>query len=975
MIRHYTITFFLLFIACLLLSFTAADQYKAFNYKRANGLPGNKVYYLYQDSRNYIWMATENGLVYFNGYEFKTYTVKDGLPDNEIIYINEDRSGKLWLVPFSNEVCYIWKGKIYNSDNDPVLKKIKLTSLPKNIVFDRWGNTWISEVGSLRCINAKGEVAKINKVGNDTFKPITPLRLDDSGRAIIVNETKYYRHNGSRFELMATLPIHPHYRYNHGNFLYTRIEEFTWTPLPLFIKRYTSGKNIYYQGWELNRMNIFKKLSKNLVSITSKNGACLKNTHTGKTEARFLEGYNVSDCLLAKDGSLWFGTLGNGAFHYFPSFIKSIPIDSGSTDVSFIKAGKDGVYCILDKNVLMKVNTGNLPDGISKRIINTNNKTRPYTYMGQDRLHNWIVCESDSICLYTAQGNNVVRQINIEFTKDVFNEDDHSMLIGTTKGIYRLDKDEFRITDTFYDNRVTTITKVNKVIYAGTLNGLLAFSPDKKMMVPFREEPMLKTRITALCADADSILWVANNKGSLIRICNNRIRKVINRNTSLEYNSISSIKASDKYLWVGTDNGLYVVNKKFPFNVIRHLSFINGLNNNQINCLEIAYGKVWVGTENGLNYFDEKMIVPLKTQPTFFISSIHNDETNITPVEDITDLKGKTLRINFDVVDHEGATKPVYAYRLNDNNWVDIERNSIHFPAIPYGNFTIFIKAVSSNWDAPQVLKLSFHRAYPFYLSWWFILIAVFLFLVLLGGLIRLFLKRVRRKDKEQLLVQQNLLQLEQMALQGQMNPHFIFNCITAIRQYYNKGDILKANRFVDIFSALIRTTFEMVNQAFTSLEHELNYLNQYLIVEQERFNHTFTFSITKEIHSAASSIPVPAMLLQPLVENAVRHGVRHLPDGTGKINIAIVQLQGLINITVEDNGIGVAKTQSMKQLAMHTTSVTSTSVNKRRISILNKLFDNKIGMTTEDIMNEEGHIAGTKVFISYPLDIYVFEQ
>ena len=83
----------------------AKDHYAAFNYQRSNGFPGNKVYCLFQDSHNYIWMGTENGLVRFNGYEFKTYTIQDGLPDNEVLSITEDKSGKLWLSTFSNELC------------------------------------------------------------------------------------------------------------------------------------------------------------------------------------------------------------------------------------------------------------------------------------------------------------------------------------------------------------------------------------------------------------------------------------------------------------------------------------------------------------------------------------------------------------------------------------------------------------------------------------------------------------------------------------------------------------------------------------------------------------------------------------------------------------------------------------------------------------------------------------------------------
>ena len=220
--------------------------------------------------------------------------------------------------------------------------------------------------------------------------------------------------------------------------------------------------------------------------------------------------------------------------------------------------------------------------------------------------------------------------------------------------------------------------------------------------------------------------------------------------------------------------------------------------------------------------------------------------------------------------------------------------------------------------------------------------------------------------------MQLNLLELEQMALQGQMNPHFIFNSIASIKEYYNSGDIIKANRLLDTFTSLIRTTFEISAQTFTTLADELKYLSQYLQIEQERFNNSFSFSIDKQIQVPESQVPVPTMLLQPLVENAVRHGMRHLPDGKGKIAITIVQQQEIIAIAIADNGLGRRATLEMKKRQYFHNSVTSTTVNEKRIDILNKILDQKINIHIEDIMEEEHHISGTIVTISYPLNIQI---
>lgn len=122
--------------ACLIIlmllhaSGLSAHKYSITHFDRDNGFPGNKVYHVFQDSRNYIWMGTENGLVSFNGYAFKTYTTADGLPDNDVFKINEDALGRLWIITFSNELCYLWKGAIFNAHNSALVRGLHINGFP-----------------------------------------------------------------------------------------------------------------------------------------------------------------------------------------------------------------------------------------------------------------------------------------------------------------------------------------------------------------------------------------------------------------------------------------------------------------------------------------------------------------------------------------------------------------------------------------------------------------------------------------------------------------------------------------------------------------------------------------------------------------------------------------------------------------------------------------------------------------------------
>lgn len=957
----------------------AKGHYTAFHYERANGFPGNRVYHVFQDRRGYIWMGTDNGLVCFNGYEFKTYTTRDGLPGNEVFNFVEDSSGRLWLGAFSNELSYWREGKIYNNHNDSFLSRLRFKTMRANApVFDCYGNMWSFEFWprQLIRIDRAGQITRQDEINGQNIHMALFITINSTGHLIAISNMHVYEYLKDHFELILALPEDA-FNHRHANIDYALAIELSWITRDSFLKRYgykinRQTKNIYWTPEELHILNAIDRLSPDLIGLSLRDGAYLKEIATGKTIGYFLAGYDVSGSYMARDGSLWFSTLGQGVFHYTRSFIDVLPSRTPSQSIRFIKAQKDGICFIEGENILGQISVHKQTRAVSVKHYLLNDEQHGhyrFFYAGHNRAGHWIF-SGYRLLEYIHPSGKPVGIYNVPVFKDVMEEDDRHVLAATQSGIYRVDKDKLRITDTFYNVRATAIEKIGTTIYGGTLTGLIAIGPDKKILIP--REPALNCHITALEADQDSLLWVANNKAALIALHNGRIVKTIDGQTGLGCNSISKLNADGTFLWVATDNGLYAVNKRPPFNVVRRLSAADGLSSDQVDCIALKDGYVWVGTEKGINYFEEAEVKPVMSNPVFLVNGIRNDSTTIALSAGTMQLANKSLYIDFDVIDHSGITKPVYAYQLNKGDWIDTRNSDLYFPTTPYGHFTVSLKATAASWEAPKMLFLSFYRPYPFYLSWWFILLIVLLFLALISSLFHLFLRRVRKQDRSRLMIEQNLLQLEQMALQGQMNPHFIFNCITAMRQYYTEGDIQKADKFVDAFSSLIRTTFEMADRTFISLEQELHYLRQYLAIERERFEYSFDFTITNHTTTAPAAIPVPAMLLQPLVENAVRHGVRHLPDGTGKIDVTVTQQEYMIHITIADNGIGRAATRLMKQTT-GAAPVTSTSVNRKRIDIFNRLFDQKISMHTEDITDQEDRVAGTIILISYPVDIYAF--
>lgn len=734
-----------------------------------------------------------------------------------------------------------------------------------------------------------------------------------------------------------------------------------------FFKKALESNKLFQDEEAVRKIKKIYVISPQILAFTGENGCYLIDRMTTAILDTLLTGYNIGDSYESADSSLWLGTLGNGVFRFIPSRIKTLRFPPIPSAIQFIKATPDGMYCGLE-NGRYAIAFFDKAGILTLKEINYLRRMEsdfPTAYIGMNDHGNWVVC-SHEIDLHRHLVDKPLVRTKPISSKNVFEEDKTHILVACHSGLIRFDKDRFSMTDTLLDRRTTSVAKVGQTIYAGTLQGLFSGTTKENFQSIFSTNPSLNTHIVRLWASEDSILWVANNKAELIALRNNKVVCEISDKNGLQCNRISSIRSSKKYIWVGTNNGLYAFQNKPTYPIAFHLTYTNGLNSTQVNCLDVQNGQVFVGTQSGVNYFDENDIVKQESSTKLFVNSIINDGNAIFPDTGAISLRGNSLSIDFDIIDYTGGQKPLFQYRFhNEANWISLENSNLYFPELPFGHFTIDIRATLPNWESSSQYELYFYRQYPFYLRWWFIIVATIFLLTAISGGIICYLRWARKKDSQKIIFQRNLLQLEQMALQGQLNPHFIFNCMTAIKQHYNAGNLQKANEFLDAFAALIRQTFEMSAETFISLDKELNFLNRYLSIEQVRFDHAFDFFIERDLKISDTNIPVPAMLLQPFAENAVRHGIRHLNGRRGKIVINVKQQDNRIQISITDNGIG------RKKVSTFFSHITSTSVNTKRIRILNQLFEQQIVYQTEDVINDEGEIAGTRIIVSYPLNIY----
>jgi LytS/YehU family sensor histidine kinase len=242
------------------------------------------------------------------------------------------------------------------------------------------------------------------------------------------------------------------------------------------------------------------------------------------------------------------------------------------------------------------------------------------------------------------------------------------------------------------------------------------------------------------------------------------------------------------------------------------------------------------------------------------------------------------------------------------------------------------------------------------------------LFLAVTGLLVSLIIRRIRKREQEKTVTSKRISELEQLSRKAQMNPHFIFNSLNSIQQYVMDADVAGANKFISGFSRLIRQTLDFSSKREISLEEELDYLTNYLELEKTRLEGAFSWSVFIDESVLPSDYYIPPMILQPFVENSVRHGLRFRKDRGGKVTITVKREKDDLICILEDNGVGRKAAMQYKSITPINYQSKGLSLTADRIIMFNKEHEQKINMHIDDLEDNFHHSMGTRVTISFPV-------
>lgn len=943
------------------------------HYTVKDGLPSSTNYSVIQDNRGFIWVGTEAGLVRYDGTNFKVFNTLNGLPDNEVLGILPDgKTDKIWIITYCKSACYYKDGKIYTAQNDSSLSTITCDYGE----FIKGNN---QEGGGVFLYNGR----TIFKCADNS---ITKIQTQKDGIAQV-------RQCGSGVDIiygsgLAEINSGVEKKY-HGSYIDSVCQNGKWIGNKLFVFRngridvYSKMNNEKYQLNGNIRIDV-KRIFTNLIQLGSKYyisvegiGVFVTDTSLNGSIKKIWSG-RVNDMSKDNDGNIWVSTNGDGLF-----VIKNQPVINCSSENGLLHDNITAISGGAGGNIFLGNSYGEIFTLKDNAVHPIPLKQNTITEM----IRGMVQYDSSVFLLI----NNMIGHFDLRDQK--FREIPHKF--GGPKSILKLRNNQTIIVGfssgiSEFDARIESMReiRVNKRIlalaqhpdgrvYCGSLDGLYEYRADTLERI--RGDRRLQNRITSLCFGPDSILWIGTPSNGVIAFDGKRVIGDINTSKYVSYNGalcrkvVSSGKSNE--IWVATNSGIdrisYHYRDSLIIDNITPLNTSDGLLSDDVNDLLVQDGMIYAATSHGITILNEWELSKPRPVPIYLASVKINDSDSLIhqSVYELT-YHQNNIQIEYIGISLQSAGYLRYQYRLlgsSSDQWQTTDRTSIDLRSISPGIYTFEVAVLDKFGNRSlKTAKVQFHIARPFYQTIWFI--SLLLIVIISAGFLvikAIFDRRKRQYEKEQ-SYNNKIIDLEQQALKAQMNPHFIFNCLTAIQHFVNKEDVYSANMYLSSFAKLIRKTLDLSGEQYITLDREAAYLENYIQLEKMRFQEQFNYVIHVDRDLDPFNTLIPPMLLQPIIENAIRHGLRYKDNNEGMLKVNFSREGDSLICQIDDNGIGIKKSRELKSTSHVEYQSKGMKLTESRIAAINMISDKKISMEVTDKYNAEGNAIGTLVIIKF---------
>lgn len=923
-----------------------------------------------QDKKGFIWIATDNGLCRYDGVHYKSY-ICDGMSSKAGSYIKEDRKGRVWYANFDGNLFYV--------ENDTLKSFGNKQNITTHFAIIE-NSLWIIRDSSLQSFDM--ETGKMTRQIH-----VTPARALYQ----LNNMLELIDYNGSRISFAdSTGNVTRHINIADKQLFKALLHQnsyyfITQNGAEIFIEKFENEDYKRIFGFKNKAQLNGAGIDGNVVWLATKSGLMTYDIVNSQTEI-LLENEITSYSMVDKSGNRWISTM-NGIYIYPRSrhqFANPIPstncrllshnqqlyLYDNNGVVSFfdVAARKySTLYQDLNKQSIYQIYIS--PKTSKSFDFSSTNRTNFFnTFFHLDEK---IVVFKPGLKEYALIENKYIATAITGACELIQNAQDESANIWDSlakRFIYINDENEhIRYVTVFYAGlRVKSVAydTINKLIYYATNTGVKAVSPAGCLgEIGINGKPIYADRI--LCSDNKTLLL--ENNGELILRTN--LGNPVRLNNLQSLFPVLQIKKLNNHLVMWNKQHLYLIAlAKLAENIqVSDFKILDiFLNTSEINDVEWIDSTFYISTAHQLIECRLKNAQSGDFIPPFYINTITTHHHHFSPENRII-LKSNEndISVSFSVLSYFKEPLEI-SYQLNNDVWKKIEPNQrkLEFISLSPGNYLLKFKINGQ----VQAASLSFTILAPWYLQIWFLGACLILVIV---AVVFYFRAKMRRQQAENTLLlektslEKDLRQSMLSSIKSQMNPHFLFNALNTIQSYIITEDKINASNYLSKFSKLTRKILEMSDKETISLQEEMDALLLYIELEKMRFQElNYTIEIDKNID--AHHIFIPSMIIQPYVENAIKHGLLH-KMGDKQLFISITKVNESLLIRIEDNGIGRKRSEYINNNKNETHRSFASHANMKRVELLN-IEKNEIGIEYVDKENKAGESSGTVIHIKIPI-------
>jgi sensor histidine kinase YesM len=958
-----------------------------------NGLPTKEVYQILVDKKGFIWIAHELGVSRYDGIKFTSYSHPEQI-GLSLFDLLEDEKGRIWCHNLNNQIFYVENEQIFllrDYKNSGTKFYPRKAMLANEIIINASNGIYVQNTNTL-----KGKYITKTIEGNTIGPTFSFCTINNQSIIIQAGKNWYLYKQGFG---VANLPL---------------INQQLLENKSVMALKSANGDTVYCA--EIFKGILYKILYKNnvlkLLSSTKMPGVINSVSKVDKefwlhsselsTTADYqksISNQNITSIAKDNEGNLWYSSLKNGIL-FSPKHTNTVILKP-----KYIKPG-DFITCISQQGnyIVEGTSLGDLflkktnQIEVVKKVPLAQTRGGIFSIFKLGGTKFFIASLSNFYIIDAATGS-----INAYFSINAIKN------FAICNNISFLASNENLSLMPMYKNAKPQTADWQ------TINQLFNIPKQKQT-----DQLNFNQRIKTVCYDSLNHTLYINFTSALFSINKNGVKQIMYQNRPV--NATSLIYANGK-IYVGTlVNGLLVLNNGL---IIKEFTPKEGLSSNTVIKLRLCNNRIWLlnsGNIQVLDALNDKLLtnIPLpvllgsfvydvaeinneaylttaegiykiqinsytnNARPINYLSFVVANQTDTLPINSGFIANEKTKSVEFTTVAlwYNNPQSVYFKYRLlgaNNENWQtapNTQRN-FSFTGLSAGSYIFQALAINGmGVVASSPIMYSFSIKKPWWQQWWLYLIIVAVIIDIVYLAVQERIDTIKKRNN--LLVETIQLQSEVRnsmltAIKSQMNPHFIFNALNTIQSFIYSNNKSKANSYLGKFSNLIRIVLDSSNKKAISLTEEVETLQLYVDLEVMRFENTLQAIIHVDPLLDTDSIFIPPMLVQPFVENAIKHGLLHkINNRKLKISFKPSANQQALEIEIDDNGIGRERSAFLNAQKKEDHNSFAIKANQTRIDILNQLSTNKIVLEIIDKKDIDNIAKGTTVKLFIPNEFLV---